>query len=664
MESMPQPITKKLKPLLIYAALPILLAVLLLMLKDTTSLPFREVHSENGVWDLRDFDFENYNALLVGEMRYIPNALLTPEEFSARYDEALTHYIGSVVDVDFLTSRDIILLRDDAWYTFARRSTTYAQRQYVNSVWLSNTGRGRPGYSRETLIPDTGLLVFTAQPVDGQIELVQQSSNFVHRQGNRHFAWQVSANTDLIYQGRAMDYRQGIVMGSYFLLFLLFMLLFFMFPKNRAALYFALFCMMWFARTGMSETRAFTVLYPWMDWSLKIRLEYFSLPVAAILTLAIIDVLFPKILNKTVIRIYYAVSAVLIAVYMITDTVTMTRIGLAAYIIFGLGVAYVLVMFVLKVRNTSAEQRIFIGGMVLFLFATVSDIVLFSLYNFGIAIIPFQLTGMAVLMFALCMASAVFVTTMKEAENAKESERRLAAENAAEQTLSRMKTEFMATMSHELKTPLYVIGGYAEITEWQLDAGTTNEETKEKMRTISLEARRLSQLVDSLMDMSTLESGVMGNICIPANEIARRAAAICIPILAKNDNRLDLHIEKNCPPVMANPDMILRVFINFVENANRHVKGGSIVIAAKRGFLSNEKSEMVLFSVEDRGCGIAPEMLEKVFERGYSGDGGSGLGLSICKEAVEAHGGTVSIDSELGNGTSISFTLPAGKIER
>jgi len=97
--------------------------------------------------------------------------------------------------------------------------------------------------------------------------------------------------------------------------------LFFMMQRNRAALYFALFCLMWFARTGLSETRAFTVLFPWMDWTLKIRLEYISLPVAAILTLAIIDVLFPKILNNIAIRFYYIISAALIVVYIFTDTV-------------------------------------------------------------------------------------------------------------------------------------------------------------------------------------------------------------------------------------------------------------------------------------------------------------------------------------------------------
>jgi len=651
-----QTLSQKIKSLLPYAALPLLLAVFLLLLTDTTSTPYREVHSENGIWDLRDFDFENYNALLVGEMTYIPNALLTPEEFAARSNEAITHSIGSVIDVNFLTSRDIILLPYDVWFTFTRRSTTYAQRQYVNGVWLSDTGRGRPGYSRESETADTGMIIFTARPVDGTIELVQQSSNFVHRQGNRHWGWQVSYTTNLIYESRAMDYRQGIIMGSYLLLFLLFMLLFFMLQRNRAALYFALFCLMWFARAGMSNTRAFTVLFPWMDWTWKIRLEYISSPVATILTLAIINVLFPNILNKTAIRAYYIISAALIAVYIFTDTVFMTQIGLAAYVILFLGIAHILFSFALKVRNVNSEQRIFISGLVLFLFAAVSDIVFFSFYNHGITIVPFEVTGMAVLVFALCMAAAVFITILKELEEAKENQKRLAAENAALDTLSRMKTEFLANISHEIKTPLTVVSNYARLTERQLKAGTTDEKTTERQNIIFQETQRLSKLVDKLLDISVTKGGFVG-FC-PIAGITRQAAELLHPILAKNNNHLDIRIENDCPPVAANPDSVLQVLLNLANNANRHVKNGNISITVK------QEGSMALFRTEDNGTGISEELLGSIFDRGVSGDGGTGLGLPISKELIESYGGSIGIESgkEI-RGTVVWFTLPLFKVE-
>ena len=273
----------KIKKLLPFAALPLLLAALLMLLTDTTSMPTQEVHSENGVWDLRDFDFENYNALLTGDVTYIPHALLNPIEFSPRNQEIR---LGNTSGYDFVTSRVIILLPSDGWYTFMHPSNLYAHRQYVNGLWLSDVGRGRPGYSRETEIPDTGRVIFTAHPQDGAMELVQQSSNFVHARGSHHMGWLVGVGTGLIYETRADDFRQGIIMGSFFLLFLLFLLLYFMMGRNPATLYFSLFSLMWFMRVGITGARSFTVLMPWMNWFVKFRLQYIALPVAAILTCA------------------------------------------------------------------------------------------------------------------------------------------------------------------------------------------------------------------------------------------------------------------------------------------------------------------------------------------------------------------------------------------
>jgi len=653
---MSQSFITKLKPFLPYAALLLLPAALFLLLTNRGAAPYQEVHSENGVWDLRGFDFENYNALLVGELSYIPNALLTPEEFATQSGDAAIGHIGSVIHEDFLTSRDIILMPNDGWFTFTRRSATYSQRQYVNGVWLSDTGRGRPGYSRETDIADTGTILFTTRPQDGIVELVQQSSNFVHRQGNRHWGWQVSYSTGLIYESRASDYRQGIIMGGYLLLFLLFMLLFFMMQRNRAALYFALFCLLWFARSGMGETRAFTVLFPWLDWSVKFRIEYLLPPMAAVLTLGIIDVLFPNALNKTVIRIYGVIAAVLIAVNMFADTVLMSHIGLASYVIFGLGVVYVLACFIIKVRNTNMEQKIFIGGMLLFLFAVISDIVLFTFYNYGFNIMPFEFSIMAVLVFALCMAAAVFIAILKETEEAKENEKRLADENAAHDTLSRMKTDFLANISHEIKTPLTVVSNYARLTERQLKAGTADEKTTERQNIIFQETQRLSKLVDKLLDISVTKGGFEG-FC-PIAGITRQTAQLLRPILAKNGNHLDIHIENDCPPVAANSDSILQVLLNLAGNANRHVKNGKISITVK------QEVSTALFRIEDNGTGISEELLGSVFERGVSGDGGTGLGLSIAKELIESYGGSIGIESgKESRGTVVWFTLPLFNVE-
>jgi len=95
------------------------------------------------------------------------------------------------------------------------------------------------------------------------------------------------------------------------------------------------------------------------------------------------------------------------------------------------------------------------------------------------------------------------------------------------------------------------------------------------------------------------------------------------------------------------------VLLNLVGNANRHTKNGTIDITIRQ----TEQSK-ALFIVEDNGEGISPESLDKIFLRGFSGAGGTGIGLSICKETVEAHGGSIELASTPRSGTRISFTLP------
>jgi len=637
---------KKLKPLLPLFVLPIFLIMVYFLLINPPTMPRQEVQGENGIWDLRDFDFENYNAVLVGAVPYIPNALLTPEEFATRSDEAI---IGYTQGESFLTSRAIILMPDDGWYTFTRKSLLYAHRQYVNGEWIFNAGRGRPGYNRESEVPDEGWVVFTVQPEAGRIELISQSSTFARNRPHHHMGWVVGSGAGLVYEFRADDFLRGIELGSFFLLFLLFIMLFFMMYKNPAALYFSLFCLTWVMRMGVTGVWPFTVLMPWMDWAVKFRIQYIAMPVAGMLTIAIINSLFPKMLHKAAFRIVCGLSWLLIAVYVFADTVLVSDALWLAYTVYGLAIAYAIFRFVTKVRKLKLEQGIFIIGAIMFFFAVISD---FFFFSFDFDIVAIELTGIGSLIFALCQAASVFIATMKEVEKAKEAEKRLAAENASLDALSRMKSEFLANISHEMKTPLMVISGYAQLSEEQLEAGTADEKTTDRLHAIFLETQRLSGFVNKLLADSATYGGYKIDSRVSVDEIINNAAAMCIPILDAKNNHLAIDIEKNCPDIKTNPDMIIPIFFNLVGNANRHVKNEAIQISAK------QEGTMVLFNVRDNGKGIPPSLIDKIFERGISGDDSTGLGLAICKEVVEAHGGTITADNIPGGGANIAFTLP------
>jgi two-component system sensor histidine kinase ChiS len=188
---------------------------------------------------------------------------------------------------------------------------------------------------------------------------------------------------------------------------------------------------------------------------------------------------------------------------------------------------------------------------------------------------------------------------------------------------------------------------------WEYDAGTLNEETRENLQIISKEAQRLAQLVSNLLEISLIKPEE--NVRVPIDAIISRTKSLCEPILAKNDNLLEVIVEEKCPPVKANPDAIMQVLVNLIENANRFVRDDFVKVGVKNF------GDKVLFSVEDNGAGIAPEVADKVFERGVSGDGGTGLGLAICKEAIEVHGGEIKLEKKPDTGTRITFTLPIFK---
>lgn len=124
-------------------------------------------------------------------------------------------------------------------------------------------------------------------------------------------------------------------------------------------------------------------------------------------------------------------------------------------------------------------------------------------------------------------------------------------------------------------------------------------------------------------------------------------------LLARKGNTLEVRVEPGLPQVRGNAEQIGQVLINLLSNANRHMKNGTVTIRAEA------VPGAVRVTVADTGEGISPELLSRVFQRFVRGDGeGTGLGLPICKDIVETHGGEIGIESELGGGTRVWFTLP------
>ena len=221
----------------------------------------------------------------------------------------------------------------------------------------------------------------------------------------------------------------------------------------------------------------------------------------------------------------------------------------------------------------------------------------------------------------------------------------------------KLRRNLVADVAHELRTPLSNIRGYLEAIRDRVikpDAAT--------IRSLDEESILLSRLVEDLQELSLAESGEL-KLVYQAEDIAeliKQAVTRWQPSVAAKDMSLSLDLPDKLPPVNIDWQRISQVLHNLLENAVAHTgKGGTITVTATR------QGDWIEVSVSDTGEGIPVEDLPNIFERFYRVDksrtratGGSGLGLTIAKRLVEAHGGKIEAQSELGRGSRFSFTIP------
>ncbi|HET9293321.1 MAG TPA: ATP-binding protein [Gemmatimonadales bacterium] len=225
--------------------------------------------------------------------------------------------------------------------------------------------------------------------------------------------------------------------------------------------------------------------------------------------------------------------------------------------------------------------------------------------------------------------------------------------------LEAVRRDFVANVSHELKTPLTSIAGYAET----LVSDRPDEVTSGRFLEIILgNARRMQHLVDDLLDLSRIESGRWQPRKEPVDiaEVAREAWAPLAERAAQRHMELSVDVDNDASVVPADPEGLRQVLTNLFDNALRYAPaGGTVAVHTAR----QEGGLAVM--VSDSGPGIPHEHLSRVFERFYRVDtsrsreeGGTGLGLAIVRHLVEAHGGTVRAESEVGEGTTITCWFP------
>jgi signal transduction histidine kinase len=232
--------------------------------------------------------------------------------------------------------------------------------------------------------------------------------------------------------------------------------------------------------------------------------------------------------------------------------------------------------------------------------------------------------------------------------------------------LEKMKDEFISTVSHELRTPLTSLRGSLGL----ISSGSLDKRPEKQRQMIEMaigNCDRLIRLVNDILDFDGVEKGrlPLHRQAVDAVDLLRRAADIAHN--AASASKISFRVDAKSTLVFADEERMLQVLNELVTNAIKFSPPETTIrMAAQLAGTTASGTGEVCFVIEDQGRGIAPEKLERIFDRFQQGDasdsralGGTGLGLALCRSIVEQHGGRIWVESTVGKGSRFLFTLPA-----
>ncbi len=245
-------------------------------------------------------------------------------------------------------------------------------------------------------------------------------------------------------------------------------------------------------------------------------------------------------------------------------------------------------------------------------------------------------------------------------EELQEQNLELEAQKNQVEEANRLKSEFLSNMSHELRTPLNSINALSQVLGMQAK-DKLNEEENNYLEIIERNGKRLLSLINSILDLSKIESGKMD---ISPQSVSIKSLLTIIresmqSLADKRDNSIELNITENLPTIETDESRMHQVLLNIISNSVKFTEKGSVSISAK------QEKENVIVKVKDTGIGISAEMLPSIFDEFRQVDGsssrqfeGTGLGLAIAHKLINVLGGNITVKSKLGVGSEFSISFP------
>lgn len=582
-----------------------------------------------------------------------PSQLYTPRDFALGLVTQEPSEERPVLEKGFGTYRMVLRLEPGHVYGISAYSATYSQKLWIDGELILQVGA--PGESAETTESKTGYYTkyFLA---DEETEIVIQRAAFVHAKGGRVYPLYLGGQDIISLFSDRILVRGSLVAGCCLMACLFLFGIYLFFRNYSNLLWFSLACLMIAIYLLFIDYKLIMTLFPEMPWHLSSRLEYISAAGTVFFYFMFAIRMFRLKIWSSVNIFGIFVLVIYLALVLFTPSIIYTEAMpylRGGGVIYGSAALFLMGRSVLKnPANQGAEYYLILSGTFVFIFMTIIGIFLHSA-NVSNGSGLFSI-GLIILIFADSLALGLsFTQTEKALLSAKRSEVETQEINKLLTHLNSVKSNFLADISHEMRTPLTVMSSYAGLSQMELKRGLTNQDTETHLEIIQREAVRLGRLVEQIKEISFERGHQQGLFETTLKPLLERAANFCAPICQKNGNSIAVSVIPELLSARINSDGIFQILINLIANANRHTRNDSISLTAQAG------GGAAILCVCDHGDGIAPDRLPYIFERGVSGDGSSGLGLAICREIVEDHGGSINVESEREKGTRITITLPA-----
>ena len=519
-------------------------------------------------------------------------------------------------------------------------------------IWVDNRllkEIGKVGESKALSEPQfsTNTLFFSAQS-DSSVEVVIQVANFHLLSGGiRSSILLGSADRIQAKRERALSF-EVFFFGAYLVLAIYHLLFFFFRPTNRSPLWFGLICLVsGLAGILTNETFVFT-LWPSLSFVLHLKFEYFLLFTTLAFLLLFIHSIFPGEANRFIEKL------ILIAVFFLGLSVVLFPPELfIPLFVFSqalnfFGFFYFGMLFYSAIKNQRPDSMLMaVIHLVLLLFYIV-DILVF--YGFGHMWMIFYTGIFFYLLAQAVMLARRFAKVFDQSE-----------EMAVKLTyLDKLKDEFLANTSHELKSPLNAIAGIAQNIENGSNGPVTSSQVH-NLRLITQSAFRLSTLVNDILDLAKIKNDDLSLELKPVDVASVCAVVLDLTTPLINTKKVEIvkSIPDSLPLVLADENRLYQIVHNLINNAVKFTHQGQICISAV-----TDKGK-VYVEVSDTGIGISPQQINDIFNPFTQIDssstrvyGGTGLGLSITKKLIELHGGTIVAQSTPEKGSRFSFDLP------